>query len=368
MRERILKSILIATGLYPPEVGGPATYTALVEKALPKRGIEVQVLPFHAVRRWPVGIRHFLYFLKSFRRALGQDAIFAQDTISVGLPAMIAAKILRKPFIIRVPGDYVWEQSVQRFGVKETIDDFQNRKYGWRIELMRKIQKQVVNSADLVITPSKYFQKLVSGWVKNPSKVKVIYNGIELADAKIINANDAEQIRVVLSAGRLMPWKGFGVLIELMKDLPAWRLVIIGDGPERQNLESIIQNLELGSRVMLAGAISREELLGRLQAAKVFVLNTSFESFSFQVVEAMNAGVPVVTTNIGNLAEIIENGKEGILVEPNNKGQILAAIKKLNEDQGFREMIITNARKKAQEFSIKRTIEALIETFNTLHY
>lgn len=365
IKDKRLK-ILLVTGIYPPEIGGPATYAVLVEKELPKRGIAVRVLPFRVVRRWPVGIRHFLYFLKSFRRALGQDAIFAQDTISVGLPAMLAAKILRKSFIIRVPGDYVWEQSVQRFGVKDSIDDFQSKKYSWRIELMRRIQKWVTSSADIVITPSNYFRDLVRGWVRNKDKVRVIYNGIDLATSAIRHVKGGEKL--IISAGRLVPWKGFDVLIELMKDLPNWKLVIVGDGPEKRNLDSIIQNLELRDRVILAGAISREELLNYLYQARVFVLNTSFESFSFQVVEAMSTGVPVVTTNIGNLAEIIENGKEGILVEPNNKEQILMAIKKFDEDQNFRDMIIINARKKSQEFSIERTIEALVKTFNTLHY
>jgi glycosyltransferase involved in cell wall biosynthesis len=156
-----------------------------------------------------------------------------------------------------------------------------------------------------------------------------------------------------------VPWKGFDILIEVVKELPGWQLIIVGDGPEKNNLENIIKNLELNKRVKLIGAIPREKLLELLSQASIFILNTSFESFSFQVVEAMNAGVPVITTNISNLSEIIKSGREGILVEPNNKNQIIIAIKKIEEDKNFREMIIKNAHDKVQQFSIENTITRL---------
>jgi glycosyltransferase involved in cell wall biosynthesis len=149
-----------------------------------------------------------------------------------------------------------------------------------------------------------------------------------------------------------------------MKDLPDWRLVIVGDGPERQNLETRIKNLELNSRVQLVGSVPREKLLELLGSATVFVLNTSFESFSFQTVEAMNAGAPAIVTNIGSLPEIVESGKEGIVIEPNNQAQILAAIKKISEDRAFREMIVKNAKEKAKQFSISRTVDNLVNLIN----
>lgn len=359
--------ILIATGLYPPEIGGPATYTALLDKGLPKRGFAVSVLPFRKFRWLPPILRHIAYFAICLTKAPQNDLIYAQDPVSVGLPSLLVAKLTGRKFWIRVAGDYAWEQSVQRFGVKDGIDDFQNRKYDWRTELLRKIQKWVVGKADVIITPSKYFQNLVSGWVKDPEKIKVIYNGIELdnpSSKKLINSK-THQLKTILSAGRLVPWKGFDVLVDIMKELPDWKLIIVGDGPEREKLESRIKNLELSGRIKLTGAVSRGELLELLGEASIFALNTSFESFSFQIVEAMNAGVPVIATDIGNLSEIIENGKDGILVEPNNRGEIIAAIKKLDKEKEFRKAIIKNARKKAQEFSIEKTIDNLVKLLNS---
>ena len=81
-----MKKVLIATGLYPPEIGGPATYTKLLETRLPEYGFEISVLPFSSVRHLPKIIRHAAYFLKCLSRARAADIVFAQDPVSVGLP------------------------------------------------------------------------------------------------------------------------------------------------------------------------------------------------------------------------------------------------------------------------------------------
>ena len=359
--------ILIATGIYPPDIGGPATYSKLLNDELPKRGYIVEILSFGDVRRLPKIMRHIVYFFKVLKRGLKSDIIFAQDTVSVGLPAMAASKILRKKFLIRVAGDYAWEQAVQRFGVKEDIDEFQSMKYGLRVELLRLVQKFVVRRADKIITPSHYFKNIVSGWIGGSDKVEVIYNGIDLKSRQIIAERPKNFIsKRIISAGRLVPWKGFATLIKIMKNLPEWQLVIAGDGPMKNDLEILIKELNLENRVKLIGALPRERLMSELKMSDLFVLNTSFESFSFQTVEAMHLGVPVITTNIGNLKEIVEDGREGILVRPNDEDQILSAIRKIDGDKKFRESIIQNAKVKSEKFSIDKTLGHLSEVMAKL--
>lgn len=350
--------LLLATGIYPPDIGGPATYAALLKEKLPQKGISVEIItygPSGISRSIPKGLRHIFFFFRCWFKALRSDIILAQDTISAGLPAFFASKLSGRKFIIRIPGDYVWEQSVQRFNVKDSIDDFQNKKYGWQVELLRSVQKFVVGNADIIITPSKYFQKIVSNWVNKPSKIHVIYNGIDLP--KSYNLKAISYNKIIVSIGRLVPWKGFSFLIDLMNDLPDWKLVIIGSGPEEDDLKARSYNLK--ANVEFTGAIPREKVLEYLNKSEIFILNTAFESFSFQVVEAMGLGIPVITTNICNLSEIIENGIDGILVEPNNKEQFLNAINKLDTDDNFRNKISKNAKIKAERFSIENTINNL---------
>ena len=282
------------------------------------------------------------------------DLIFAQDTVSVGLPALCAAKILRKKFFVRVPGDYAWEQSVQRYGIKESIDDFQNKKYTGAVDRLIRIQKFVVNHADTVIAPSMYFRNLVSKWVDVPDKVKCIYNGIDLS--VIPNLVKVEP-KTIFTAGRLVPWKGFSALISMMKLLPEWKLYIAGDGPYKAELEKIVETTGVSSQVFFLGQVERSVLIQKMQNCDVFVLNTHFESFSFQIVEAMAAGIPVITTNVGNLSEIIDHGKSGVLVNPDDIEAIISNVHTLSSNKEVRENMMRAAKEKAQDFSIKRTVD-----------
>src|SRR3989344_3451656 len=88
------KKILIATGIYPPDIGGPATYSKLLADELSKHNFNVSVLSFGEVRKLPKVLRHIIYFFKVWRRGKKADIIFAQDPVSVGLPAVLAAEIL----------------------------------------------------------------------------------------------------------------------------------------------------------------------------------------------------------------------------------------------------------------------------------
>ena len=355
--------ILIATGIFPPDIGGPATYSQFLMNEFPKLGHTVHVVtygPAGISRKIPKGLRHIFYFFVCLFKSFQHDVIFAQDPVGAGLPALIAAWITQKKFTIRVAGDYAWEQAAQRFRVTDGIDEFQKKKYDFRTEFLRKIQRFVVGHAALVITPSVYFKNLVGGWLKDPSRVRAVYNGIVLDPNLTLSPNQyLEKEKLIISAGRLVPWKGFKALIGAMIELSDWRLEIIGDGPELKTLQSEITRLRLQERVKLTGSMPRAALQSRLDQARIFILNTSFESFSFQIVEAMYRGVPVITTAIGNLREIIDNDQEGILINPDDIPSLYLAIRKIDENKGFRDILIKNARKKAESFSIEKTLDNL---------
>src|SRR3989339_1894470 len=104
------KKILIATPLYPPDIGGPATYAKTLEIELPKRGLVVSIVSFSSVRHLPKGFSHLAYFFKLLKAAWRADLIFALDPISVGLPAHAVSKLLGKPLYVKIVGDFAWEQ------------------------------------------------------------------------------------------------------------------------------------------------------------------------------------------------------------------------------------------------------------------
>lgn len=345
--------IIISTGLYPPEIGGPATYTKVVEDELKRRGIPVFVLPFRLVRHLPPVIRHLMFMYRLIRMSKRGDILYAQDTVSVGLPTALVTTLFRRRFFVRVPGDFAWEQGTQRFGVKEGIDDFQNKKYGFRVSLLRLIQRFVVARAEKVITPSLYFKNLVSGWVKNPDKVYHIYNGINL-NQKVIP--HIFQNKTLVASGRLVPWKGFDSLISFVAETD-FDLVILGEGEDRTRLETLVQEKNLGGRVSLPGLVSRDELLAYSAGSFAVIAPSSFESFSFQIVEAMSVGAVCIAFDIGNLNEIITNGVSGYLVQPGDYDAVRTILNNIENVRGY---IGENAKKESQAFSVENTVDQLL--------
>ena len=169
--------IVIASGIYPPDIGGPATYSRLIAREFSKKGHKVSLICYSdkiekdkedfkikSILRRNKLFRYFLYFLNLFFLARKADLVYAQGPLAAGLPAMGVCKILKKKLVIKIVGDYAWEQAVNQFNIKDSIDDFQKNRYGIKIEKIRKIQKRVVNFADSVIVPSYYLKKIVSGW------------------------------------------------------------------------------------------------------------------------------------------------------------------------------------------------------------
>lgn len=354
--------VLIATGLYPPEIGGPATYTKLLEERLPKAGIEVSVLPFRSVRNLSPGIRHIAYAFLIVIKAFQADLILVQDTVSTGLPAAIAAFITRRPLIVRVPGDYAWEQGTQRFGVKESLEEFQDKSYGLRVGFFRWIQRFVTRRAQRIIAPSEYLAKIVPGWLSEPKQIDVIYNGVVIRDAK----KEKREENLIVSSGRLVSWKGFDALIEVVGKHKEWRLVILGNGPEKDLLVKKIREMHAQEQIILAGQVSHADAQKWFERASVFVLNSGYEGLSHTLIEAMAAGAPVIATRIGGNPEVVRDTVDGVLIPARNESALETALVKMLSDAGLRARYSECAAARAHDFSIEKTVAKTSEFLRSL--
>ncbi len=363
--------VLIATGLYSPEIGGPATYTRILEEELPKRGITLTVVPFRAVRFLPRILRHIVYFFYILAKAIPADTIYALDPVSVGFPSAITARMLNKRFLLRIAGDYAWEQGTARYGVSESLDTFSKKgtDYPFFVNLLKRIQTFTARDADLVIVPSQYLRQVVMHWGIDSEQVQVIYNAFSapdgLASREVLRQMMHLKGDVIMSAGRLVPWKGFDLLIEIMsdiiKDQPNAKLFIAGSGQEEQQLQDIITKKGLDKSVVLTGELDKTTLHNYIKAADVFVLNTFYEGLSHQLLECMAVGTPVVSTFVGGNPEIIEDGKTGYLVEYNDKTALIKRILKLLKDKDAAQYITSNACDFVKSFSKERMINELVK-------
>jgi glycosyltransferase involved in cell wall biosynthesis len=332
--------IVIATPLYPPEIGGPATYVKILEEGLPVHDIDVEVITFSNVRHLPKIIRHYVYYRRVLKAALYADVVLALDPVSVGLPAMYAAKKAGKPFVVKIVGDYAWEQGQQRFGVTENLDEFVKEKHvPLPVRVLRRIQTRVAQSAILLIVPSEYLKRIVTAWGIPSDKIKVIYNSIELPEVR------APQKRpegfLVVSSGRRVPWKGFDALERVVARERSWHFFLASDLP-------------------------RAEALGWVRSADVFVLNSSYEGLSHALIEAMMLGTPVIATRVGGNAELIEDGVTGFLVPLGDENALRLALKNIEQDPVAARNRVAAAQTRLQKFSTETMLEATATTLQKL--
>ena len=361
--------ILVATGLYPPDIGGPATYSRMLEEKLHQHGVDVVIISFGKVRHLPKVFRHLAFFGLLLNEVWRADIVYALDPISVGVPARLVAFLAHKPFIIRLGGDYAWEQGQQRFGVTQTLDQYTHepKKLVWQVRLLAYIQTRVVKSAKYIILPSEYLKSIVQTWGVAEHTLRVLYSALfplQVGDSKeTIREQLAYTGTVLVSVARLVPWKGFEALIEavslLQKDIPDIMLVIIGDGPSHDSLVLKIKEHDLQEKVRLVGRLGKDALGAAIKGADIFVLNTAYEGLSHQLLEVMDIGVPIITTNIGGNGELITDGMSGILVAVGDTEGLSKAILHMALNENTRVRLTQNARLRTLEFSQEVVVEKL---------
>ena len=378
--------IVIATGIFPPDIGGPATYSKLLAEELSKRGHEVVVVTYGSTvsrekdkiqdtkykiqiisQGYLKGLKHIAYCWQVFKVGKHADVIYAQDAVSAGLPAALAAILLRKKFFIKIVGDHAWEQGMQRFGVTDLLDEFLTKKYGFAVTVLHRVQAFVASRAKRIIVPSEYLKSVVMRWGIPTVKITVIPNAISVTRTVVSKKEARRQLgldqnnSILISVGRLVPWKGFSMLVELMSRLqvkiPHVKLIIAGDGPERKNIESEIAKHALKDIVVLTDSLPKEELGVYLAASDIFCLNTAYEGFSHQLIEAMAAGIPIIATNAGGNNEILRDGENALVATYNDLVDWEEKIFQLYQDHELSNRLSYNSKSLVEQYSIERMME-----------
>jgi len=208
-------------------------------------------------------------------------------------------------------------------------------------------------------------------------RVRVIHNGIEPADAaspldrrkaRLLLGLD-ERAFVVTTVARLDPVKDLGTLLDafaiVRKRAPGARLVIVGDGPERQRLEARASQDDLAGSVRITGY--RSDVRALLPAADVYASSSISEGVSITILEAMATGIPVVATAVGGTPEILSDGTGGILVPSRDPARMAAAIIALAEDHRRRGALAAAARRRLEtSFTIDRMVDDYARSYRGL--
>ncbi|HZY45928.1 MAG TPA: glycosyltransferase family 4 protein [Anaerolineae bacterium] len=366
--------ILIATDIFPPDIGGPATYVPIIAAELAQRGHAVRVLTYSQTDQvdthYPFKVERILLrgsrvarLLRTFRR-IASNVHWAEVVYLNGLliETSIVNFILRKPAAAKVVGDITWERARDKGWIDAEFEDFQNKKYGWRIELRRGLRNWALRRARIIIVPSAYLKRIVSHWPINLDRVQIVYNSFEpkMPAAASIDLPLKTHYRIITSC-RLTAWKGVDGLIEAIAALPDTGLVIVGDGPERSRLIDLARRLKVTDRVYFVGQVPADQVAGYLRACNLFVLNSRYEGLPHGILEALATGLPVIAADAGGTSEIVQDRVNGRLVPVLDQAALQAAIRDVLDRPELRQAWISASQKTLERFSRQVMIEHTVE-------
>jgi glycosyltransferase involved in cell wall biosynthesis len=310
---RIPENICIATGIYPPEIGGPSVYARELLDALLIQKYKASVVTYGNLKKFPTGLRHILFFLKLVFDAFQCDFIIALDTFSVGLPAVFFSKIFRKKIVLRIGGDFLWESFVERTKEEIKLSDFYKlrRKFSIKEKIIFNLTKFVLHSVDVIVFSTEWQKNIMSeSYNLNQYKIKIIENFFpnKFFTEQVRSSDQSQNIiekskRVFMSPSRNIFIKNKKRLLEAFKKIKS----------------------EYPDVVLDTESVSSEVLREKIVKSYAVVVNSFSEVSPNIVCEAIGSGVPVILTSDNGLSERLANMV--LFIDPFSVDDLVANIK-----------------------------------------
>jgi glycosyltransferase involved in cell wall biosynthesis len=276
-------------------------------------------------RSLPPGLRHLAVMRLIAARARRADVIYTTGMLGRSSAGSLLA---RTPFVTKLTADPAFERA-RRWGLWHgSLEGFQENA-GTATLPLRLTRNMDLRRAAHVVTPSAYLRELATGWGVASGRVSLLPNPApplpDLPPRADLRAQFGLEGPTLVFAGRLTAQKSLDVGIEAARRAGV-ELVIAGDGPDRQALERL-------GHARFVGPLSRRHVLELFLAADASLLSSAWENFPHTVVEALAVGTPVIATRTGGVAEVIEDGENGLLVEPGDPDALAAAIRRYFSDE-----------------------------------
>ena len=336
-----MPKLFVASGIFQPEPGGPATYLKAILPPLQASGWRPRVVTFGEAQtnadpcpvtriaraRYP--IRQARYAIAAREHLAWADLVYAH---SIDLPLWGKRD---RPRVIKVVGDQAWERCMRRRWIPEElpIDGFQAYAGDWRVRWQKRSRSRQIAAMDAVIAPSQYLKRMVASWGIDPARIHVIYNappsmqppGETRAELRARLGWDDRP--TLITVARLQRWKGIDFLIEALPGLRDLRLVVVGAGPDRPRLAALAE--PLGDRVAFTGALARSEVHRLMAAADGLALYSGYEGLSHTLLESLRLGTPALASDIGGNPEVIRHGVNGLLAPYADHSALTQGIREL---------------------------------------
>lgn len=328
-------SVLIVTGIYPPDTGGPASFVFEYSQWLEKSGHHVTIITYtdgksrteshgsiklvFISRKNSLLIRYLKYIFAVIKSYHPSMSVLAAGGF---LEIWSASLIRRFEYVVKIPGDIVWERARNSNKTSLDILEFQNSNLDLKYRIFRTLYSSSIGRAERIIVPSKMLRNLVAEWVGNSHKIDLVYNSIKLSE---FAASRSEKKKFdVLTVCRLVPWKGVADLIRTCKDLN-FTLAIAGEGPEKSSLENLAK--ELGAPVTFLGQVLKNRMREIYALSNTFVLNSSYEGLPHALIEAKANGMLCIARAGTGCEEVITDMKDGLLIGGEMGGSLSIVLK-----------------------------------------
>ena len=317
--------ILITVGIFPPDIGGPASFVPKIAKYLINKGHNVKIIclsdkehltykddinVIRINRSSPIIFRWLKTIVKIYSNSKKSDLIFVNG---LGTETTIANLFIRKKVIRKIVGDPVWERVYNKNLIDESFDDFQENNHGLSISLQKIIRNWSINKSNLIITPSQHLKTFINK-IGVDNKILVINNGVTIQETN----NKVFQNRIIqlLVISRLVTQKNIDLIIKAVKVMENEGIIlnIVGDGSEINNLKNLVENYELEEKVNFIGKIENAKLNEYLSNADIFVQASNYEGLPHSILEAINYEIPILSTEVGGCSVLLNKGERGYII------------------------------------------------------
>lgn len=331
--------IVIATPLYPPEIGGPATYAKNLKEGLSEQGNEVTLVKFSDVCRYPKLIRHMAYFWQVLRALRDAEVVIAFDTWSTGIPALLAAKVSGKKMLVRIGGDFLWESYIERMHILVRLSEFytQKRALSSKERLIFRGATWITRFADMLVFNTVWQRDLWQGvYAFDPLKTVIIEN-----EYPEVYEQSPTLGRVFVAAGRPHFLKNLQLLETVFADL-----------------KNTFPDIELDTRVL-----SPEEHEMRIRNAYAVVIPSVSEVSSNTAIDALRFGKPFIMSSDTGAQERL--GDVGIFIDTLDPEALRHALEKILDREEYTHMV-ERIRSFAFVHSRKEVIQEFSSALHTL--
>ena len=356
-------------------MGGPASHAPEVARFLLGRGHEVEVVTTASAAparepypvRWvsralPKGAIHLRTAALVRARARRADVVYTTGMFGRSAAGALAA---RRPYVVKLTADPAFERSRRRGLVAGDVEDFQ-RGGGLVPAALKRTRDFELRRAAHVFCPSAYLRQLVLSWGVPPDRVSFLPNPApdvpELPPREQLQRSFGLNGATLAFAGRLTAQKSLGRALEAVAAADGVRFVIAGEGPDRRSLEGRARELGIADRVSFLGAQPRERIVELFHAADATILSSSWENFPHTVVEALAVGTPVLAMETGGVAEVVQDGVNGLVVPQGDTAALAEAVRRYFADEDLRERLRAAAASSVAAYAPERVFGELEAT------